>query len=97
MSEKYRIHMRKSLLSGGRLVLKSPQSQSSAIMVAKHVLGWTILQFPMLTATPSRMLHAEITAITVSLNFDLLSMTHTIERQKHKHIIWKFEDVGLKR
>ena len=34
-------------------------------------------------------------AITVTLNFDQLSITHTLERQK-KHINLKFEDVGLK-
>ena len=36
-------------------------------------------------------------AITVSLNFDQLTMTHTIEMHKNKHIHWKFEDVELKR
>ena len=36
-------------------------------------------------------------AIAVAFNFDQLPMTHTIERQKNKHINWKFEDVGLKR
>ena len=35
-------------------------------------------------------------AITVTLNFDQLPMTHSIERQKAKHINWKFEDAGLK-
>ena len=36
-------------------------------------------------------------AIAVAFNFDQLPMTHIIERQKNKHINWKFEDVGLKR
>ena len=36
-------------------------------------------------------------AITVALNFDQLPMTHTIERHKHKHLNWKFDDVGFKR
>ena len=36
-------------------------------------------------------------AITIALNFDQLSMTHTIERHKNKHINWKFEYIGLKR
>ena len=35
-------------------------------------------------------------AITVTLNFDQLPMTHSIERQKAKHINWKFEDAGFK-
>ena len=35
-------------------------------------------------------------AIAVAFNFDQLSMTHIIERQKNMHINWKFEDVGLK-
>ena len=35
-------------------------------------------------------------AITVTLNFDQLPMTHSIEGQKAKHINWKFEDAGLK-
>ena len=35
-------------------------------------------------------------AITVTLNFDQLQMTLSIERQKAKHINWKFEDEGLK-
>ena len=35
-------------------------------------------------------------AITVTFNFDQLQMIHSIERQKGKHINWKFEDVGLK-
>ena len=35
-------------------------------------------------------------AITVTLNFDQLPMTHSIEGQKSKHINWKFEDAGLK-
>ena len=35
-------------------------------------------------------------AITVTLNFDQLSMTHSIEGQKAKHINWEFEDAGLK-
>ena len=35
-------------------------------------------------------------AIAVALNFDQLPMTHTIERQKNKHINWKLDDVGLK-
>ena len=34
-------------------------------------------------------------AITVTLNFDQLPMTHSIDRQKAKHINWKFEDAGL--
>ena len=34
--------------------------------------------------------------ITVTLNFNQLPTTHSIERQKAKHINWKFEDVGLK-
>ena len=44
------------------------------------------------------MLYAQITAqlITVTLNFDQLAMTHSIEGQKAKHINWKFEDAGLK-
>ena len=33
-------------------------------------------------------------AITVTLNFDQLQMSHSIEEQKVKHINWKFEDVG---
>ena len=33
-------------------------------------------------------------AITVAFNFDQLPMTRTVERQKNKHINWKFEDVG---
>ena len=36
-------------------------------------------------------------AITVTLNFDQLPMTHSRERQKAKHINWKFEDAGFKR
>ena len=36
-------------------------------------------------------------AITVTLNFVQLPMTHSIEGQKTKHINWKFEDAGLKR
>ena len=36
-------------------------------------------------------------AIAVAFNFDQLPMTHSIERQKNKHINSKFEDVGLKR
>ena len=35
-------------------------------------------------------------AITVTLNFDQLPITHSIEGQKAKHIYWKFEDTGLK-
>ena len=35
-------------------------------------------------------------AITVAFNFDQLPMTYTIERQKNKHINWKFENAGLK-
>ena len=35
--------------------------------------------------------------ISVTLNFDKLPMTHSIERNKAKHINWKFEDVGFKR
>ena len=35
-------------------------------------------------------------AITVTLNFDQLPMTPSIEGQKAKHINWKFEDAGLK-
>ena len=35
-------------------------------------------------------------AITVTLNFDQLPMTHSIEGQKAKHINWKFEDERLK-
>ena len=35
-------------------------------------------------------------AITVTLNFDQLPMTHSIEGQKAKHINWKFEDAALK-
>ena len=34
--------------------------------------------------------------ITVTLNFDQLQMTHSIEGQKAKHINWKLENVGLK-
>ena len=36
-------------------------------------------------------------AITVTLNFDQLPMTHSIEGQKDKHTNWKFGDVGQKR
>ena len=36
-------------------------------------------------------------AITVTLNFDQLPMTHSIEGQKGKHINLKFEDARLKR
>ena len=35
-------------------------------------------------------------AITVTLNFDQLPMTHSMESQKAKHINWKFEDEGRK-
>ena len=35
-------------------------------------------------------------AITVTLNFDQLPMTHSIDGQKAKHINWKFEDAGFK-
>ena len=35
-------------------------------------------------------------AITVTLNFDQLPMTHRTEGRKGKHINWKFEDAGLK-
>ena len=35
-------------------------------------------------------------AITLTLNFDQLPMTHSIKGQKAKHINWKFEDAGLK-
>ena len=35
-------------------------------------------------------------SIMVTLNFDKLPMTHSIEGQKAKHINWKFEDAGLK-
>ena len=35
-------------------------------------------------------------AITVTLNFDQLPMTRSMEGQKAKRINWKFEDVGLK-
>ena len=35
-------------------------------------------------------------AIAVTLNFDQLPVTHSIEGQKAKHINWKFEDSGLK-
>ena len=35
--------------------------------------------------------------ITVTLNFDRLPMTHSTEGHKAKHIIFKFEDAGLKR
>ena len=35
-------------------------------------------------------------AITVTLNFDQLPMTRSIEGQKAKHINWKFDDAGLK-
>ena len=35
-------------------------------------------------------------AITVTLNFDQLPMTHSIEGHKAKHLNWKFEDAGLK-
>ena len=34
-------------------------------------------------------------AITVTLNFDQLPMTYSIEGQKAKHINYKFEDAGL--
>ena len=74
------------------------------IMVAKRVHGWIIFQCPMfwpsqrLTATLFRMdvASSDHCAITVTLNFDQLPMTHSIEGQKAKHINWKFEDVGLK-
>ena len=73
------------------------------IIVAKHVQGRIILQCPMfcrsplLTAPPSRMLHAQITVpLTVTLNFDQLPMTNSAEGQKANHIHWKFEDAGLK-
>ena len=36
-------------------------------------------------------------AITVTLNFDQLPITHSIEGQKDKHINWKFEDAAFKR
>ena len=36
-------------------------------------------------------------AIEVGFNFGQVPMTHIIERQKSKHINWKFYDVGLKR
>ena len=36
-------------------------------------------------------------AMTFTLYFDQLQMTHSIERQKAKHINWKFEDAGFKR
>ena len=35
-------------------------------------------------------------AITVTLNFDQLPVTHSIEGQKARHINCKFEDAGLK-
>ena len=35
-------------------------------------------------------------AITVTLNFNQLPMTHNIKGRKAKHINWKFEDAGLK-
>ena len=35
-------------------------------------------------------------AITVTLNFDQLPMTHSIESHKAKHMNCKFEDAGLK-
>ena len=35
--------------------------------------------------------------ITVTLNFDQLPMTHSIDGQKARHINWKFVDAGLKR
>ena len=35
-------------------------------------------------------------AIAIAFNFDQLPMTHTIDRQKNKHLNWKFEYVGLK-
>ena len=35
-------------------------------------------------------------AITVTLNFDQLPMTHSIEGQKDKHTNWKFKDARLK-
>ena len=41
--------------------------------------------------------HSYHWAITVTLNFDQLPLTHSIEGQKAKHINWKFEDEGLKR
>ena len=42
-------------------------------------------------------IHSDHFAITLTLNFDKLWPTPFIERQKSKHIIRKFEDVGLKR
>ena len=81
-----------------------PDNKKMLIIVAKHVPSWIILQClmfcpsPLLTGTPSRMLHAEIYAITVTtLNFDQLPMAHSIEGQKAKHINWKLEDAGFKR
>ena len=35
-------------------------------------------------------------AITITLNFEELPMTHGIEGQKAKHINWKFEEAGFK-
>ena len=34
--------------------------------------------------------------IAVTVNFDRLPMTHSIERQKIKHINWKFDEAGVK-
>ena len=47
--------------------------------------------------TPKDVACSDHYAIAVAFNFDQLPMTHTIERQKNKHINWKFEDVGIKR
>ena len=77
------------------------------IMIAKHVNGWIILQCPNVLfestvdcRTPQDAAVAARTdhcAITDTLNYDQLQMTHSIEGQKAKHINFKFEDVGLKR
>ena len=42
---------------------------------------------------PQRFSCSDHCAITVTLNFDQLPMTHSKDWQKAKHINWKFEDV----
>lgn len=64
----------------------------------KYVHGWIILKYlmfclnPLLPAAPYNILHAHADhcAIRVSLNFYQMSMIHIIEREKAKHIYWKF-------
>ena len=46
--------------------------------------------------TPQDVACSDHCAITVTMNFDQLPMTHSIESQNAKHINWKFEDAGLK-